>query len=110
MPAKRIFRIFFSSQGKGYELYAGKVSQADLYGFIQVENLLFGERSSALVDPAEEQLKNEFGSVKRLLIPFHAIHRIDEVEREGKAKVISLAAAESAGPVPFPPQPGPVKK
>jgi hypothetical protein len=102
MSAKRVYRIFFSSQGKGYEIYAGKVGQADLYGFVQIENILFGERSSIVVDPSEEQLKNEFGSVRRLLVPFHAVHRIDEVEREGKPKVVALVG-ESAAPTPFPP-------
>jgi hypothetical protein len=104
MSSKNIFRISFTSAGKGYEIFAGKVVQADLYGFVQVENILFGERSSVVVDPSEEQLKNEFGNVKRLLIPFHAIHRIDEVERAGKAKIVALAGSDSALPPHLPPR------
>jgi hypothetical protein len=40
-----------------------------------------------LVDPAEERLKNEFSGVKRSYIPMHSIIRIDEVEKEGPAKI-----------------------
>jgi hypothetical protein len=102
---KTVFRIFFTSQGKGYEIYARKVSQGDLYGFVEIEEIVFGERSTIVVDPGEEALKSEFSSVKRLLVPYHSIGRIDEVEKEGQAKVISLATpkAEADSNVPLPP-------
>ena len=101
---KSVFRILFSSQGKGYEIYARKVNQSDIYGFVEIEEIVFGEKSAIVVDPNEEALKNEFASVKRLMIPYHSISRIDEVEKEGQAKVIALAAADpgdkSSLPVP----------
>ena len=101
---KRIYRIFFTSQGKAYEIYARKVEQGDLYGFVVIEEIVFGEKSSIVVDPNEESLKNEFASVKRLMIPYHSVSRIDEVEKEGQAKVIALAGsssdAETGRPVP----------
>lgn len=94
MANKRIFRIMFSSQGKGYELYARKVSQGEMHGFIEVEEIVFGERSNLVVDPSEEALKKEFAGLKRMHIPFHAISRIDEVEKEGPGKVISLSGGD----------------
>jgi hypothetical protein len=102
---KTVYRIFFTSQGKAYELYARKISQGEMYGFVEVEEILFGEKSTIVVDPNEEALKNEFASVKRLLIPYHSVGRIDEVEREGQAKVIALAAttSEKEGSLPLPP-------
>jgi len=102
---KSVFRIFFSSQGKGYEIYARKVSQSDIYGFVEIEEIVFGEKSTIVVDPNEEALKNEFDCVKRLMIPYHSISRIDEVEKEGQAKVIALATADSGekSVMPIPP-------
>ncbi len=102
---KSVFRIFFSSQGKGYEIYARKVNQSDIYGFVEIEEIVFGEKSAIVLDPNEEALKNEFASVKRLMIPYHSISRIDEVEKEGQAKVIALATpASGESPVlPIPP-------
>ena len=101
---KSVFRILFSSQGKGYEIYARKVNQSDIYGFVEIEEIVFGEKSAIVVDPNEEALKNEFASVKRLMIPYHSISRIDEVEKEGQAKVIALATSDpgdkSTLPVP----------
>lgn len=92
---KKVFRIFFTSQGKGYEIYARKVDQADIYGFIVIEEIVFGEKSAIVLDPNEDALKNEFADVKRLLIPYHSVGRIDEVEKEGQAKVVALPAAGS---------------
>ena len=102
---KSVFRIFFSSQGKGYEIYARKINQSDIYGFVEVEEIVFGEKSAIVVDPNEEALKNEFASVKRLMIPYHSISRIDEVEKEGQAKVVALAtpAPGEKSVVPIPP-------
>lgn len=103
---KSIYRIFFTSQGKGYEIYARKVTQGDVYGFVEAEGLLFGERSSIVVDPGEESLRTEFGNVRRLLIPYHAVSRIDEVEKEGSGKVFALPTSTQATPVVIPPLPG----
>jgi hypothetical protein len=100
-----VYRIFFTSQGKSYEIYARHVNQADMYGFVAVEGILFGERSTIVVDPGEESMRNEFGSVKRLLIPYHAVARIDEVDKEGAGKVLTLPSLAAAGPAPFPPVP-----
>mgnify|MGYP001545986390 CR=1 FL=1 len=91
---KSVFRILFSSQGKGYEIYARKVNQSDIYGFVEIEEVVFGEKSAIVVDPNEEALKNEFASVKSLMIPYHSIIRIDEVEKVGKAKLNALAKSD----------------
>ena len=76
--SKKTYRITFHNQGKIYEIYAKSVHQSDLFGFIEVEQIVFGEKSSLLVDPSEERLKTEFSGVKRTYIPMHAVVRIDD--------------------------------
>lgn len=88
----RIFRISFINQGKVYELYAETVRQGDLYGFVEIEGLIFGETSSVVIDPGEEKLKAEFSGVNRTIVPMHSIIRIDEVEKRGQSKIIELDA------------------
>lgn len=85
--AKPIYRVIFQNQGHIYELYARKVTQASLYGFVEIEDIIFGERSNMLVDPSEERLKTEFSGVNRTFIPMHAIVRVDEVAKEGVNKI-----------------------
>ncbi|HJL65554.1 MAG: DUF1820 family protein [Arenicellales bacterium] len=105
--SKHIYRVIFQSQGKVIELYAREVSQNQLFAFVEIAELSFGERSQLVVDPSEEQLKSEFSGVRRTFIPLHSVIRIDEVEKEGVAK-IRPAESESSGnitpfPVPMPP-------
>ena len=95
---KRLYKVSFISQGQVYELFARQVYQAELYGFVVIEDLVFGERSAVVVDPSEERLKSEFESVKRSFIPMHAVIRIDEVEKQGVAKISDLGEKVAAFP------------
>jgi hypothetical protein len=45
----RVFRITFHNQGKIYEIYAARVNQSDLYGFIEVGALRFEETDLQVV-------------------------------------------------------------
>jgi hypothetical protein len=99
---KSIYRVLFINQGKMYELYARSIYQGELYGFIEVEELIFGERSSVLINPAEEKLQNEFAGVKRTFIPMHYVVRIDEVEREGVSKIRPVEGSDNVTPFPQP--------
>ena len=98
-----LFRITFLNKGQVYEVYVREVYQSDLYGFIEIENFVFGERTQMVVDPGEEKLKGEFAGVKRSFIPIQAIIRIDEVEKEGVAS-ISKGDNIAAFPIQFAPR------
>lgn len=82
-----IYKITFLNKGKVYEVFVKQVYQSDLYGFIEIEDYMFDERSQVVVDPSEEKLKAEFSGVKRSFIPMQAIIRIDEVEKSGVSKI-----------------------
>ncbi|MDD7804385.1 MAG: DUF1820 family protein [Endozoicomonas sp. (ex Botrylloides leachii)] len=104
MATKAVFRVIFQNQGEIFEVYARQIFQSELWGFIEVEELVFGEKSQLLVDPSEEKLKATFDNVKRSYIPITSIVRIDEVEKEGTPKVVELKEA-SIKPFPAPPTP-----
>ncbi|MCY4264552.1 MAG: DUF1820 family protein [Gammaproteobacteria bacterium] len=87
--SSEIYKVTFLNKGKVYELFVKQVYQSELYGFVEVEEFLFDERSQMVVDPSEEKLKAEFSGVRRSFIPMQAIIRIDEVEKSGIAKISS---------------------
>jgi hypothetical protein len=87
MPKKTIYRITFANQETIYEIYARKISESEMFGFLEVEEFVFGENTSLVVDPSEERLKIEFENVKRTFIPMHSVYRIDEVSKQGIGKV-----------------------
>ena len=102
MATSHIFRIVFVNQGKVYEVYARRVSHGELFGFIEVEELLFGERSSVVLDPSEERIKSEFSGVKRTFLPMHSILRIDEVRKHGVSKITALEGSANVAQFPVP--------
>lgn len=87
MAAKTLYKIIFMNQGNVFEIYARSVSHGALFGFVEVENLVFDTRDGVVVDPSEERIKDEFTNVTRTYVPMHAVLRIDEVDKRGVSKI-----------------------
>ena len=102
MSAKTLYKVIFLNQGQVYEVYAKSVGHGDLFGFVAVEALVFGERTTVVVDPSEEKIKGEFANVRRSYIPLHSIVRIDEGDKQGTSKVSKFEGGNVAQfPVPI---------
>ena len=98
---KTVYKVMFVNQEETYEIFARHVYPSEMYGFVEVEEFVFGERSQLLIDPGEEKLKAEFAQVKRSYIPMHSVIRIDEVEKEGVAKITDTKGG-TVTPFPMP--------
>ncbi|MCR9144319.1 MAG: DUF1820 family protein [bacterium] len=81
-----LYRVIFVNQGKSYQIYAKSVLQGNLMGFVEIEDLVFGENSKILVDPTEEALRTEFEDTKRIFIPMQAVVRIEELEKGSRPR------------------------
>ncbi len=101
MKDKTLYKVIFMSQGQVYEIYARNVSHGDLFGFVAVEKLVFGARTTVVVDPSEEKIKTEFENVRRTYLPMHSIVRIDEVDKQGASKVSKIEGNVTQFPVPI---------
>ncbi len=102
MNKKSLYKIIFMSQGQVYEIYAHHVEQGAMFGFVEVQQLVFGERTSVVVDPSEEKIKSEFANVRRTYLPMHSIIRIDEVDKQGASKISKVEGSNVAQfPVPI---------
>lgn len=84
-----MYKVIFMNQGEVYEIYARNVTQGGLFGFVEIEELAFGQSTNVVIDPSQERLEREFEGVKRLHLPMHSIVRIDEVEKEGVGRISS---------------------
>lgn len=85
--SKHLYRVSFINQGQVYEIYARSVSHGSMLGFVEIAELVFGEKSSLVVDPAEERLQSEFSGVERTYVPVQHVIRIDQVAKRGNAKI-----------------------
>jgi hypothetical protein len=105
VAAQHIYKIHFVNQGKVYEIYARKIGHGNLFGFLEVEELVFGERATVVVDPSEERIKGEFEGVKRTFLPLHSVLRVDEVNKRGSSRITQYEGnvAQFPGPVYTPP-------
>ena len=101
MSNQPVYKVIFQNGNQVFEVFARQIYQSDMWGFIEVEEFVFGERSQILVDPSEEKLRQEFSGVQRSYIPMHCIIRIDEVEGEGAAR-ITEGGSDKIMPFPVP--------
>ena len=103
MAAKRIYKVIFLNQGKVYELFAHHVTSSSLYGFIEVEDLIFSNSKGLVVDPTEERMRDEFAGTKILHLPMHSVVRIEEVEKRGTCLIRDRESGEKITPFPLSP-------
>ena len=101
MASQPIYKAIFQNGNQVVEVFARQIYQSDMWGFIEVEEFVFGERSKIVVDPSEEKLKNEFSGVKRSYIPLQAIIRIDEVDKEGSGKISDTPSGGNVASFPY---------
>jgi hypothetical protein len=102
MATQRIYKITFLNQGQVYEVFARRVNQGGLLGFVEIEGLVFGEKTRVVVDPSEERLQREFEGVKRCYLPMHSVIRIDEVEKQGQGRITEAAKGANVAVFPVP--------
>ncbi len=104
MTSDPLYKVIFLNQGETWEVYARQVSQGGLFGFVEIEELVFGEKSQLVVDPSEDKLQREFEGVKRFYIPMHSVIRIDQVEKRGTGRITKPASEDgkvATFPVPI---------
>jgi hypothetical protein len=104
--SKTLYKIVFLNHGKVYELYARRVSSGALWGFVEVAELVFDVREGVVVDPVEEQLRDEFANTRVLHLPMQGVLRVEEVERRGPAAIRDATTGEKVvTPFPLPAKP-----
>jgi len=84
-----IFRIQFYQEKTRYDLYVRHILVNDvIMGFVGVEDIVFNQVSSTVIDPMEEKLQAEFADVSCFYIAYHDVIRIDKVKQRGQVKII----------------------
>lgn len=99
--AQPLYRIQFVNNGERYQLYVREISQAELWGFIEIGEFVWDNHSGVVVDTAEEKLKAEFAGVKRTYIPMHSVLRIDAVDKRGSARISEISDKVAQFPTPI---------
>jgi hypothetical protein len=48
---KNIYKVLFHNEGRVYEIDAKSIGQGDLFGFVEMSGLVFGEKSKVMPLP-----------------------------------------------------------
>lgn len=98
---KPLYRIQFVNNGEHYELYVHEITQSNLFGFIEIAEFVWDNHSNIVLDPSHEKLKSEFNSVERTFVPLHSVIKIDQVKKQGTAKIKELSDKIAHFPSPI---------
>ena len=103
MASDQIHRVSFLKHGKVYEMYCREVGNSDLWGFVDLSGLVFGDSDAIVVDPTEERMRDEFEGVETLCLPMHSVLSIEKVRKRGKAVIRDRESGEKVTPFPLSP-------
>jgi hypothetical protein len=103
MKTDQIYRVSFLKHGKVYEIFCRDVGTSDMWGFVDLTGLVFGEKDAVVVDPTEEKLRDEFENVEVLYLPMHSILSIEKVKKRGQAVIRDRESGEKVTPFPLTP-------
>ena len=96
-----LYRVQFICHNERYEVYVREGSQGQLFGFIEIANFVWDNHTALIVDPSHEKLKNEFADVRHTMIPMHHVLRVDQVRKQGAARITELGNNVSPFPSPI---------
>ena len=99
-----MYRVSFLKHGKVYEMFCEDVNNSNLWGFVELSGLVFGEKGSVVVDPTEEKMRDEYEGVETLFLPMHSVLSIEKVKKRGQAVIRDRKSGEKVTPFPLTPQ------
>ena len=94
---KTYYKVSFVTGNEMYQVCAKRVVPSDLFGMVEISDFIFPE-NQVVIDPGEEQIKREFGNMKRTVVPHQAIIRIDELPLDGEMinKLVKLGETKQS--------------
>ncbi|MCG6929979.1 MAG: DUF1820 family protein [Desulfofustis sp.] len=80
-----IFRVHFTWKEKQYELKALSLDMTHPY-FVSIKDLVLPEENGVLINPADDEIRKNFGNVRQLMLPFQSVSLIEEFTVDPDAK------------------------
>ncbi len=80
-----IFRVHFTWKEKEYALKAISLDMTHPY-FVSIKDLVLPEQSNVLINPADDEIRKNFGSVRQLMLPFQSVSLIEEFTEDPDLK------------------------
>jgi hypothetical protein len=94
-----LYRVHFKWKEKEVQLTAKSLDLTHPY-FVSIKDLVFSDKKTLIINPAEDDIIKAFGNSKHLMIPFQTVLLIEEVEeRKGAVRRFTLVDQDSSSGV-----------
>lgn len=93
-----IYRIHFTWKEKARSLRARSLDMTHPY-FVSIKGLILPEKNTVIIDPADDELRRDFGEAEHIMIPFQNVSLIEELPERAtgpSGKVIPFSAHEES--------------
>jgi len=89
-----LYRVHFKWKDKEVQLTAKSLDLTHPY-FVSIKDLVFDDKKTLIINPAQDDIIKAFGSSKHLMIPFQTVLLIEEIEeQEGAVRRFTLVEGE----------------
>lgn len=91
-----IYRIHFTWKDKPRSIRARSLDMTHPY-FVSLKGLILPEPSTVIIDPADDELRRDFGEAEHVMIPFQNVSLIEELPDRSpgsSGKVIPFSTQE----------------
>lgn len=78
-----VYKVHFTWKKKEISLTARSLDMTHPY-FVSIKDLIFSNKKKLIIDPTEDEVKNRFGEVEHIMIPFQSVTFIEEYSDEEK--------------------------
>ena len=76
-----VYKVHFTWKKKEISLTARSLDMTHPY-FVSIKDLLFSKKKKLIIDPTEDEIRNRFGEVEHIMIPFQSVTFIEEYSDE----------------------------
>ena len=90
-----IYRVHFQTEDRNYSLLTRSVKESELFGFIEISEIIFEDINRLIISPEDEALRKEFAKVESISIPHQYLRRIDRLSDSDDVGVSYLKIAEN---------------
>jgi hypothetical protein len=87
-----LYRVHFKWKEKEIQLTAKSLDLTHPY-FVSIKDIVLPEEKKLIIDPSDDDIRKTFGETNHIMIPFQSVILIEELEEEGKTRVMHLRNA-----------------
>ena len=88
-----LYRVHFKWKEKDVELTAKSLDLTHPY-FVSIKDLVFADKASLIINPAQDEIRKHFGKANHLMIPFQTVILIEELDEETGNKLMPFQVVE----------------